>query len=570
MKIRTGKAPGRMWSVGWVLIIRFILYLVIISFFLQYIYFGEKGQFYLPNAAIIQLLLAFFVNLVILLVGGNGKWQEQCIALTYIIDLMVLTHVTLSSGGFNSVFIPYFLPILVMATAWLPRQFTAVFPSIATLGAAYIGFAHLQVSAGEIGLTPGLYPYGMLDTLRYSHPHTVVATMLILTVLFFVISYLSGMLSDRLFLEQRLNVEVLASMKEGVAVVNQTGELLYVNSEFERIFPGAKPGANFSSTAETLLQPDGAGPSLSNLLLMDLSETITVTREGGGGDSVPPLEIRISGIRPRGRYHLYALVFLVSDLTLRRRVERAERNLERFSAISTMSAGLAHEIRNPLASLRSAIQEIGRSFPEGSQDRILTNVVIAESDRLDGIIGRFLDFSREGQLRLTKTHLGELLADIRTIIQHDPQGMAVVLEIRDDPEVLCDADRIKQVFLNLALNAAQATPSPGGELTITMGLASKDGIAGVEILFEDNGPGIAEETLARMFEPFFSNKPGGTGMGLPLSRKQVGMHGGEIEAANGFGGGAFFRIWLPLDPPRVTTNRGNTRIIRSSRASIRK
>ena len=562
----TRKSPGGMRSLIWVGLLRTVLYMVVIGFFLQYIYFGERGMFYRPGEAVLKLVIALLFNQALLLLGDRNHWLDQIIALTCVIDLVVLTWVILSSGGFNSVLIPYYLPVLVMAAAWVPRRFTAVFPSIATLGIAYIGVAHLQVSMGNLQPLSDLYPQEVLNSLRYSLPHTIVSTMLIFSVLFFVISYISGVLSDRLFIEQRLNVEVLSNMTEGVAVVSLKGALVYVNAEFERLFPEARLGKDFTLVGDLLLGRDGEGPSLAQLLSLDLSEMLTFNRENYRDGDGPPIEVRVSGISMRGGHELYALVFVVTDLSMRRRMEKAERNVERFSAISTMSAGLAHEIRNPLASLRSAIQEIGHSFPSDSPNRMLTDVVIAESDRLDGIIGRFLDFSREGRLRLERRRIGALLEDMCTMLRHreEAAGVELALDIREAPELLCDGDRLAEVFFNLGLNSVQEMQKGGGRLEIYLGLAGRDGIPGVEILFMDNGPGIRDDELQQIFEPFFSNKARGTGMGLPLSRKQIAMHGGEIEASNRDPHGACFRIWLPLEAQIREGRRGFTRDIRRS------
>lgn len=559
----TGKlavGTSRLWSLSWVIIIRLILYLVVIGFFVQYIYFGEKGQFYRPGQAILAMVGAFFLSLIILAIGVGRRHLDRYIALTYILDLLVLTLIIIASGGFNSVFIPYYLPVLVMATAWLPRHYTAVFPSIATLGVAYVGLAHIMLSLGETDLFSFIYPDGIQYTLRFAQPHTIVSNMLILAVLFFVISYLSGMLSDKLFVEQRLNAKILSNMQEGVAVVAAGGELVFANAEFLRIFPMAQGTASFTNVAAALFKGTDE-LSLERLLAGGANDSIILTREEGAG--LPPLDVRISGISFRGKKELYGLVFLILDLTTRKRMEEAEKSLDRFSAISTMAAGLAHEIRNPLASLRSAIQEIGDAFPPESQNRVLTDVVISESDRLDGVISRFLDFSREGHLRPAKTRLSGMLGEIMTMFMHDPQANKVelVLDIHDDPQVLCDPGRIKEVFLNLSLNAIQALPERGGRLDIVLEQRNRGYTPGIEILFLDNGPGIPAENLPRLFEPFFSSKPKGTGMGLALSRKQVGMHEGELEASNRPEGGACFRVWLPLEPVgEAKTRTSGTRI----------
>lgn len=560
MSFRRDAGPLKMWSIWWVAIIRLILYMVIVGFFLQYILFGEKGQFYRPGAAIVELSAVFFLNLAILALGGRSRHVNSYLALTFVLDIAVLTRVILASGGFNSVFIPYYLPVLVMATAWLPRRFTAVFPSMAALGTAYVGLAHLSVALGEMDWMAFLYPKGLLDTLRYSLPHSIVSTMLILSVLFFVLSYLSGMLSDKLFIEQRLNMEILSSMQEGVAVVDSKNRLLYTNAEFLRIFPEAEDVESFDATASVLFHPEEDGITLDLLMNTAFRDSVVITREQDNAEARPPMEIRISGITLRGKKDIYGLIFMISDLTVRKRMEVAERSLERFSAISTMAAGLAHEIRNPLASLRSAIQEIGSDFPSDSKNRMLADVVMAESDRLDGIIGRFLDFSREGRLTKTRVRLGPVLSNLKTILAHDSRtgNTEINLDIRDDPEIVCDPDRLKEVFLNLMLNALHAVPSEGGRVDILIDSADKGFRPGVEVLFTDNGPGVSNQISAHMFEPFYSSKQNGTGMGLALSRKQVSLHGGDIEHINVPGGGACFRVWLPARP--VDAAKSGTRV----------
>ncbi len=434
MDAQAARGGGRFWSLGWVIGIRLVLCLVIAGFLLQHIYFGESWRIYRPSEAIAFLGMVFLLNLAIVAAAATDSRRDFMVALTFVLDLAVLTWIILVSGGYGSVFTTYYLPYLAMASVCLPRRYTAVFPSIATLGTAYVGLAHLLFSVGEEVLLLRLYPEGITLVLRSLPSQAVVATMLVLAVIFFVSSYLSGVVGNRYF-------------------------------------------------------------------------------------------------------------------ALRQRMEEAERNVERFSAISTMAAGLAHEIRNPLAALRSAIQEIGESFTEGDQNRILAHIVMAESDRLDRVIGRFLDFSREGELHLARLRLKPLLEDVRALVLHGKyaEDFRIDLEVRDNPEIICDADRIKEVCLNLALNAVQAMPGPGGRLTIKTMAAARGAVPGLSILFMDNGPGIGEDVLVHLFEPFFTSKANGTGMGLPLSRKQVNMHGGDIEAGNNPGGGAWFRVWLPLE-----------------------
>lgn len=554
----------RMWSLKWVVILRLVVYAVMVGFIVQYMYFGSGGGLYRPRLMIAVLAGISVLNLLLFPLVSNSRHVKQLIVASYLLDLVVITLVILTSGGFGSIFVPYYLPVLIMAPAWLPRRYTAIFPSVATLGAAAIGTIHLLGSANHAPVAAAVLPRQLVLSLKNYPGHSVVVNMLILTLLFFVVSYISGYLGKNLMLEQRLNSEILLSMRDGVAVVDGKGVLVYANSEFFNIFPEASGEIDFWRIADGIFHSPDERRTLELLMRERNLDSFMLTRERDPYVDRPPFEMRVSALSLWGEDNVYGIVLLVTDLSLRRRAETAERDLERFSGISTMAAGLAHEIRNPLASLRSAMQEIGEAFPEGSPNRVLTDVAMSESDRLDGVIGRFLDFSRESRLFPTPVRLAPLLETVKTLIMKSGRDIEVRLTVRDDPTVICDADRIKEVFLNLALNASQAVSEKGGVVNIELSNSTDRLASGVEILFKDNGHGIAPEDLSHLFEPFFSRREGGTGMGLSISRKQIEMHGGDISAANLLGGGACFAVWLPLKArDSVTSGRSyGTRVYR--------
>ncbi len=543
----SGAATARAWSMRWVALIRFFLYLILVGFLFQLMYFGERTEFFRPVAALWLLASFFLLSLAVMAAGVRWRRVDAALAAAFVLDIANVTGIVASSGGFNSVFFSLYLPLIFMASAWLPRRFTAVFPSVATLGLAYLSLGHLSDMLGISSLSR-FFRVGALISARQLEPFTVVSTLLIFSVLFFVVAYLAGMLGQGLFVQQRLNETILETMTEGVAVVGKDGRMVYVNSEFRRIFPAARPGGSFFPAAGALFS-GGEGTEREFFGAMPKTEDAVVTLLPPDAPDRPPVEVRVSAIRLSEGKELDGLLFLVIDLSLRRRMERAESGLEKHLAISAMAAGLAHEIRNPLASLRGAVQELGHSFScsGDGENRMLAEVVLTESDRLDNVVGRFLDFSRESRLRLSKNRLSALLDEVRTRLSRAGDGcsgVAVRVAVLDDPEVNCDPDRLLEVFFNLALNACQLAPRSGGMLDITLREDDRPGRKGVEILFEDNGPGFAEKDRGRLFAPFFTGRSGGTGMGLAFSRKQAALHNGTIE---GPGGGARFSVWLPLD-----------------------
>jgi signal transduction histidine kinase len=227
---------------------------------------------------------------------------------------------------------------------------------------------------------------------------------------------------------------------------------------------------------------------------------------------------------------------------------------DRLAAIGEMSAGLAHEIRNPLAAIKGAIQYIDpQRHP--AEDREFLEIMIEEVNRLNGVVTQFLDYSRPLKSSLAPTAVNDVLQKTFRLLESlTPPNVKVELELAEwIPHVQADAEQLKQVFLNLALNAFQAMPG-GGRLTVSTRLA-RDELAFwregsrradvVEIRFRDSGPGIPEEARESIFVPFYTTKEKGTGLGLAICQRIVKAHQGSIVVRSGPGEGAEFLVSLP-------------------------
>jgi two-component system sensor histidine kinase HydH len=237
---------------------------------------------------------------------------------------------------------------------------------------------------------------------------------------------------------------------------------------------------------------------------------------------------------------------------------------DRLAALGEMAAGLAHEIRNPLAAIQGAIQLLlpaggarGADDPPrecGPESEFLL-IIKDEVRRLNGVVTQFLDYSRPLRSALAPGDVNEILRRTLALLQADvPPDVKVTVELADGlPRVTCDPEQLRQVFLNLGLNALQAMPE-GGELTISTRLA-RDEVAIwrdaprrsdlVEIRFRDTGPGISDEAREHIFVPFYTTKEKGTGLGLAISQRIVKNHGGTIGVQSAPGRGAEFVIALP-------------------------
>lgn len=219
------------------------------------------------------------------------------------------------------------------------------------------------------------------------------------------------------------------------------------------------------------------------------------------------------------------------------------RRADRLSALGELSAGLAHEIRNPLGALEGAVQILKRpQLPQETRHEF-TEMASNEVDRLKVLLTNFLDFARPQPPQRTLTEPKLLLESVSKLASETAKMAKVRIQIETagTEPIYIDAEQIKQVLLNLVLNAIQAMPQ-GGEV-ILRGCRSEEATI-LEVI--DQGPGIPPENVERIFDPFFTTRAQGTGLGLSIAHQIVGRHGGEIVVLNNPGRGATFSIRLPL------------------------
>lgn len=249
------------------------------------------------------------------------------------------------------------------------------------------------------------------------------------------------------------------------------------------------------------------------------------------------------------------LVGVFKDLTQVRDLEEEMRRREWFARIGEMSAGMAHEIRNPLGGMAGALQMLRREPTLDAENARLMDIATREATRLNAIVTEFLRYSRPPDLNLKECDLRELVNDTIALIRHDGRlqesQQVVVQHDRTLPAVQADPDKMKQVFWNLATNALQAMPS-GGTLTISTGCrrvtSGKRSGDIVEVLVQDTGIGIRADDLNKIFFPFFTTKPHGSGLGLATAQRIVDQHGGWIRVESEEGKGARFAVCLPVQP----------------------
>jgi signal transduction histidine kinase len=248
---------------------------------------------------------------------------------------------------------------------------------------------------------------------------------------------------------------------------------------------------------------------------------------------------------------------------LRKARERAERNAEerrqaydelqdtfqqllqaeKLTSLGELSAGIVHEVRNPLASIKGAIEILGDELGPDSPRREFAELAVKEIERLDKMVGEYLRFAQPGKLAVEPGNINDIVESVAALIENQALSKGILIEKELDhsiPKLSIDTEQIRQVLLNLAINALQAVSNGGRIAFITK---KKNELCVVEV--EDSGEGISQANLAKIFDPFFTTKEKGVGLGLSIAHKIINEHGGQLSASNRKGG-TVLQVCLPL------------------------
>ncbi len=262
-----------------------------------------------------------------------------------------------------------------------------------------------------------------------------------------------------------------------------------------------------------------------------------------GGD----LDHRVAGLKDE--FGELATSFNEMAGSLKEQMQKMQRT-EQMVVVGELAAGLAHEIKNPMAGIKVAMSVLSEEAYISPEDKAVLQKVVAEITQLEGLMKSFLNFAKPQKPRLEPVNVNQMLNTTLTFhLKHQAVGaggsgkIEIVKEFGELPPTLADPTQLQQVFLNLFLNALHAMPR-GGELGVRTRL-EEDGKT-IRIEVSDTGSGIREDLITKVFQPFFTTKPKGTGLGLAISRQMIEQHDGTIAVANRPGGGVLFTILLPV------------------------
>ena len=226
---------------------------------------------------------------------------------------------------------------------------------------------------------------------------------------------------------------------------------------------------------------------------------------------------------------------------------------EQMTTFGQMAAGLVHEIKNPLAGIKAAIEIMAEEITLSAENKDILSLVISEIRRIEALMKSLLDFARPPKPQFMQINLNHILEGTLDFLIHQPsfsqnkkEPIAIIQNLDAHlPEIVADPQQLRQIFINLLLNAHEAMSNEG---TITL-KTSHDSSPSIEISISDTGKGISKDVLGKIFQPFFTTKPKGTGLGLAISKQLIEQHGGAISAENNPQGGATFRIKIPIVQP---------------------
>ncbi len=340
---------------------------------------------------------------------------------------------------------------------------------------------------------------------------------------------------------QAFSENLVKNMPAGVVAVDiQEGSVIAFNHEAEKIL-------GFSAS-------EVIGKNFKDSLPPQLLEAISQAKEGSGavereenvklnnGKEIP-LHITATLIREEGG-HPMGVVALLRDLSHIKHLEREVARSQRLAAIGRLAAGVAHEIRNPLSSIKGFATYFREKCHDLPESRATADIMIQEVERLNRVIGQLLDFARPDNVLKRPVDIHELLQDSIRMVQQDSERKGIKVELSSQHlEVPLDPDRVKQALLNLYLNALDAM-DPGGTLRVKSSFDEKKGE--LAIMVSDTGQGIRPQDLPHIFDPYFTTKSSGTGLGLSIVLKIAEAHGGKINVESHQGEGTTVTLVFPI------------------------
>ena len=527
---------------------------------------SKKQYFFIPltNNLYYFIGLFYLVTIIYALFLRRIKNLYRFAFSQIVIDQLFITTLIYFTGGKESFFpIAYIFSIIASSTIFYKRG--AIFSaSLSSLLYGLLLLLQLHRWINPLG-EPSIYDASQ-----------IFYTLIIYMATFYIVAFLSGAISEELKKKKKeliqkqvdynqleaFNQNIIQSLDSGLLTIDLSGNINFLNRTAEKIL--GRDGESLKDTSiydlfpkinEVVEQVRMKVPESSSEY--QRYETLLTNHEGGKiylGFSFSPLT------DPEGSLIGHTLIF--QDITKFKEMEEQMKRVDKMAAVGALAAGMAHEIRNPLASLSGSIQMLKTELTLDDPQQHLMEITLRESERLNALITDFLLFAQPPQSHKIVYPIGKILEETLDLFIHSPSFHDGIRILRPSPHegirISIDPDQMKQVFWNLFINAAQSM-SNGGEIQVHLGKGNALGITSlslpppvrdkewVKISIIDSGKGIPLEEKEKIFDPFFTTKEDGTGLGLSIVHKIVENHKGLIKVDSELGRGSTFTIFLPAE-----------------------
>jgi two-component system, NtrC family, sensor histidine kinase PilS len=511
-----------------------------------------------PFFVLIGLAFAISLGLLALERFVDRPWMAD---LHFVLDSLLVTAGVYLTGGVNTLFTPlYALPILSASTVQLRRGGLRM---AAVNGSLFAGLVVAQFLAArgviELPLVP--VPGGL------PAPSIALYTVGLNVLGFFLVALLAGSLADRVRRAdvrveevtseiadlQAFNQFVIDNLLSGLVTADAQNRLLTFNKSAMTI-TGLSGEPPIGHSATDILQLDPAAVTgVHEELRRRRSKRLDYQFTRGNG-TVIDIGLSVARLPLPDGSHGYLYTF--QDVTEMKRYERTARMQQRLAAVGEMAAGIAHEIRNPLASMSGSMQMLRQELALTGDQAQLMDIVLRESDRLNQTIKSFLAYARPQKAQLTRLDLGTLVKETALLLRNSPdvgERHTVAVSLSDG-EVPVDGDegQLRQILWNLATNGVRAMRD-GGELRLSARREPPNGGPGHAVLeITDHGVGMTPEELDDIFQPFRGSFGQGTGLGLAIVHRIVTDYGGRIDVRSAPGQGTTFAVRFPSPPGEVS------------------